>query len=88
MTSDPITARLRQEIDMSPDDDYTADAHTYCHVFLDHIQSKRKPVWGSGNDRQEWSIEMEQNHIVISRGIEDRKVMAVMAIWWCHRGET
>jgi len=21
-------------------------------------------------------------------GMEDRKVMAVMATWWCHRGET
>ena len=30
---------------------------------------------------------MEQNHIVMSRGIEDRKVMAVMAAWWCHREE-
>jgi len=32
-------------------------------------------------------MEVEQNHIVMSRGIEDRKVMAVMAAWWCHREE-
>ena len=28
-------------------------AFLYCHVFLDHIWSRRKPVWGSGNDGQE-----------------------------------
>jgi len=26
--------------------------------------------------------------MVISRGIEDREVMAVMAAWWCPREET
>ena len=53
MTSDPITAGLSQETDMPPDDDCIADTHTYCHVFLDHIWSRRKLVWGLGNDRQE-----------------------------------
>jgi len=28
-------------------------AFLHCHVFLDHIWSRRKPVWGSGNDGQE-----------------------------------
>jgi len=32
-------------------------------------------------------MEVEQDHIVMSRGIEDRKMMAVMAAWWCHREE-
>jgi len=53
VTSDPITAGLSQETDVLPDDNCITDAHTHCHVFLDHIQSKRKLVWGSGNDRQE-----------------------------------
>jgi len=53
VTSDPITAGLSQETDAPLDDDHIADARTHCHVFLDHIQSKRKPVWGSGNDGQE-----------------------------------
>ena len=53
VTSDPITARLSQETNMLPDDNCIANAHTYCHVFLDCIQSRRKPVWGSGNDKQE-----------------------------------
>jgi len=52
VTSDPITAGLRQEIDMPPDDDRIADTHTHCHVFLDHIQNKRKLVWGLENDEQ------------------------------------
>jgi len=50
-------------------------------VFLDYIQSRRKLVQGLGNDRQEWSIEVKQDHMVMSRGMEDRKVTAVMAIW-------
>jgi len=53
VTSDPITAGLSKETDAPPDDDHIADARTYCHVFLDRIQSRRKPVWGSGNDGQE-----------------------------------
>jgi len=36
-----------------PDDNCIADARTYCHVFVDHIWSRRKPVQGSGNDGQE-----------------------------------
>jgi len=50
-------------------------------MFLDHIWSRRKPVQSSGNDRWEWSMEVEQNHMVMSRGIEDREVTAVMATW-------
>ena len=53
VTSDPITARLSQEMDVPLDNDHITDARTYCHVFLDCIQSRRKPVWGSGNDKQE-----------------------------------
>jgi len=33
-------------------------------------------------------MEVEQDHIVMSGGMEDRKVTAVMATWWCYRGET
>jgi len=54
-------------------------------VFLDCIQSRRKLVWGLGDDRQEWSIKVEQDHMVMSRDMEDREMMAVVAIWWCHR---
>jgi len=53
VTSDPITAELSQEMDMLPDNDCIADAWIHCHVFLDHIQSRKKPVWGSGNNGQE-----------------------------------
>jgi len=53
VTSDPITAGLSQEIDALPDDDCIVDVFKYCHVFLDRIQSRRKPVWGLGNNRQE-----------------------------------
>ena len=53
MTSDPITAGLSEETDTLLDDDRIADAQTYCHVFLDCIRSRRKPVQGSGNDGQE-----------------------------------
>ena len=52
VTSDPITARLSQETDTLLDDDCIADAQTYCHVFLDCIQSERKLVWGLGNNGQ------------------------------------
>jgi len=44
---------LRQETDMLLDDDHIADAQTYCHVFLDCIRSRRKLVWGLGNNGQE-----------------------------------
>ena len=53
VTSDPITAGPSQETDTPPDDDHIADAQTHCHVFLDHIWSRRKPVQGSENNGQE-----------------------------------
>ena len=53
VTSDPITAGLSQETDVPLGDDRVADARTHCHVFLDRIQSRRKPVQGLGNNRQE-----------------------------------
>jgi len=53
VTSDPITAGLSQETDMSLNDNCITDARTHCHVFLDHIWSRRKPVWDSGNNGQE-----------------------------------
>ena len=53
VTSDPITAGLSQEADAPPDDDRIADARTHCHVFLDRIRSRRKPVQGSGSNGQE-----------------------------------
>jgi len=53
VTSDPITAGLSQETDVPPDDDHIADARTHCHVFLDRIRSRKKPVWGSGSNGQE-----------------------------------
>jgi len=52
VTSDPITTGLSQEMDIPPDNNCIANTQTYCHVFLDHIQSRRKPVQGSGNNRQ------------------------------------
>ena len=33
-------------------------------------------------------MEIEQDHMVMSGGIEDRKMTAVMSIWQCYRGET
>ena len=53
VTSDPITAGLSQETDALLDDDHITDARTHCHVFLDHIWSRRKLVQGSGNNGQE-----------------------------------
>jgi len=53
VTSDPITAGLSQETDVLLDNDHIADARTHCHVFLDHIRSRRKLVRGSGSDGQE-----------------------------------
>jgi len=81
VTSDPITAGLRQETDAPLDDDCIADTHIHCYVFLDHIQSRRKLVRSLGNNRQEWSIEVEQNHMVVSRDIENREMTAVVATW-------
>ena len=66
MTSDPITAELSQETDMLLDDNCIADAWTYCYVFLDYIWSRRKLVQGSGNNGQKWSMEVEQDHMVMS----------------------
>jgi len=40
--------------------------------------SRRKLVQGLGNNGQEWSMEVEQDHMVMSKGMEDRKVIAVM----------
>jgi len=53
VTSDPITAGLSQETDAPLDDNRIADARTHCHVFLDRIWSRRKPVQGLGNNGQE-----------------------------------
>jgi len=39
-----LTAELSQETNMLLDNDCIANAYTYCHVFLDCIQSRRKPV--------------------------------------------
>ena len=44
VTSDPITAGLSQETDAPLGDDRVTDARTHCHVFLDRIRSRRKPV--------------------------------------------
>ena len=52
VTSNPITAGLSQEMDTLPDNDHIADTWTHYHVFLDHIQSRRKPVQGSENNGQ------------------------------------
>jgi len=32
-------------------------------------------------------MEVEQDHIVMSGGIKNRKVIAVIATWWCPREE-
>jgi len=48
-----ITAGLSQEMDVPLDNNHIADARTHCHVFLDHIRNRRKPVQGLGNNRQE-----------------------------------
>jgi len=53
VTSDPITAGLSQEADTPPDNDCIADARTHCHVFLDCIQSRKKPVRSLGSNGQE-----------------------------------
>ena len=81
MTSNPITAGLRQETDVLLDDDCIADTHIHYYVFLDHIWNRRKLVQSLENNRQEWSIEVEQDHMVVSGGIENREMTAVMATW-------
>jgi len=53
VTSDPITARLSEEMDVPMDNNHIADARTYCHVFLDCIRSRRKLVRGSESNGQE-----------------------------------
>jgi len=47
-----------------------------------------RPVWGSGNDRQEWSMEVKHDYMVMSGGMEGREMIAVVATWWYHREET
>ena len=68
MANDPITTGLSQEADMQLDNKYINDICTYWHVFLDRIWSRRKLVQRLGNIGQEKSMEVEQNHIVISGG--------------------
>jgi len=46
VTSDLITARPSQEVDILLDDNCIANAHTHCYVLLDYIWSRRKLVWG------------------------------------------
>ena len=53
VTSDPITAELSQEMGAPLDNNCIADTQTYCYMFLDRIQSRKKLVRGSGNDGQE-----------------------------------
>ena len=85
VTSDSITTRLRQETDVLPDDNCIADAHIYCHVFLDYIWSRRKLVWELGNNRQECSMEVEQDHMVMSwryEGQEGDVYHGCMVVSW------
>jgi len=49
VTSDPITAGLSQETDAPLDNNCITDTHTYYHVFLDCIWSRRKLVQDSKN---------------------------------------
>jgi len=53
VTSDPIIAGLSEETNIPPDNNCIANAWTYCYVFLDYIQSRKKPVQSSGNNGQE-----------------------------------
>ena len=68
MTSDPITTGLSQEVDALLNNKLIKDICIHWHVFLDCIQSRRKLVWRLGNVGQERSMEVEQDHIVISSG--------------------
>jgi len=54
-------------MDVPPDDNHITNACIYYHVFLDYIQSKRKPVQELENNRQKQSIKVEQDHMVMSR---------------------
>jgi len=62
------------------DDDHIADTWTYCYVFLDWFRVQgtmgRSEVWRWSSIT--WSC---------PGGMEDRKVMAIMAAWWYHRKE-
>ena len=73
VTSDPITAGLRQETDIPLDNDHIADTYTHCYVFLDRIQNRRKLVQGLENNEQKWSMEVEQHHIVMSRRYREQE---------------
>jgi len=33
-------------------------------------------------------MEMEQDYMFMSRGMEDREVTAIVATWWCPKEET
>jgi len=33
-------------------------------------------------------MEVKQDHMVMSRGMENRKVIAIVSAWWCPREET
>ena len=79
VTSDPITAGLSQETDVPPGDDHVTNARTHCHVFLDHIWSRRKPVRGMMDRSKVW----RWSRITWSclEGMEDRKATAVIATW-------
>jgi len=79
VTSDPITAGLSQETDAPPDNNHIADAKTHCHVFLDHIRSRRKPVQGTIGRSEVWR--WSRITWLCPEGMENRKVMAVMAAW-------
>jgi len=68
MANDPIITRLSQKADALLDNKHIDDVCTHWHVFLDCIQSRRKLVWRLGNVGQERSMEVEQDHIVISSG--------------------
>ena len=87
VTSDPITARLSQEIDALLGDDRIADARTHCHVFLDHIRSRRKPVWVWGTMGRSEVWRWSRSTWPWPVGIEDREVTSIMSTWQCHGGE-
>jgi len=53
-------------MDALPDNNHIADTQTHYHVFLDRIRNRRKLVWGLENNGQEWSIEVKQDHMVMS----------------------
>jgi len=59
VTNDPITAGLSQEMDILPDNNCITNTQTHCHVFLDHIWSRRKPVQGLGNNVKTLDLSVE-----------------------------